>query len=122
MVGIVNMQTFLEKTSGYRRKLREAEYGPLTDPEFLKSISSIHKLDKLNVPFFIAHGFNDPRVPVEEAMQLAVALKDRGKSPRVFIAPDEGHGFQKLDNRIYFNERMIQFFDETIGAAAKSGK
>lgn len=122
VVGIVNMQTFLEKTSGYRRKLREAEYGPLTDPEFLKSISSIHKLDKLNVPFFIAHGFNDPRVPVEEAMQLAVALKDRGKSPRVFIAPDEGHGFQKLDNRIYFNERMIQFFDETIGAAAKSGK
>ncbi len=117
VVGIVNLQTFLEKTSGYRRKLREVEYGPLTDPEFLRSVSSIHKIDKLQVPFFIAHGFNDPRVPVEEAMQLAIALKDRGKSPRVFIAPDEGHGFAKLDNRIYFNERMIQFFDETIGAA-----
>lgn len=117
VVGIVNLQTFLEKTSGYRRKLREVEYGPLTDPEFLRSVSSIHKIDKLQVPFFIAHGFNDPRVPVEEAMQLAIALKDRGKSPRVFIAPDEGHGFAKLDNRIYFNERMVQFFDETIGAA-----
>ncbi|MFN8587355.1 MAG: S9 family peptidase [Candidatus Eisenbacteria bacterium] len=115
VVGIVNMQTFLEKTSGYRRKLREVEYGPLTDPDFLRTVSSIHKVDKMNVPFFIAHGFNDPRVPVEEAMQLAVALKDRGKSPRVFIAPDEGHGFVKLDNRIYFNERMVQFFDETIG-------
>ncbi|MCC6349552.1 MAG: S9 family peptidase [Candidatus Eisenbacteria bacterium] len=119
VVGIVNMQTFLEKTSGYRRKLREAEYGPLTDPEFLKSISSIHKVDKMNVPFFIAHGFNDPRVPVEEAMQLAIALKDRRQSPRVFIAPDEGHGFQKLDNRIYFYERAVQFLDETIGTAAK---
>jgi dipeptidyl aminopeptidase/acylaminoacyl peptidase len=116
IVGIVNMQTFLEKTSGYRRKLREAEYGPLTDPEFLKSVSSIHKVDKLKVPFFIAHGFNDPRVPVEEAMQLAAALKERGRNPRVFIAPDEGHGFQKLDNRIYFNERAVQFLDETIGA------
>ena len=63
------------------------------------------------------HTAPDRRVPVEEAMQLAVALKDRGKSPRVFIAPDEGHGFAKLDNRIYFNERMIQFFDETIGTA-----
>ena len=30
-------KTFLEKTSGYRRKLREAEYGPLTDPDFLVS-------------------------------------------------------------------------------------
>jgi dipeptidyl aminopeptidase/acylaminoacyl peptidase len=118
VVGIVNMQTFLEKTSGYRRKLREVEYGPLTDPEFLKSISSIHKVDKMNVPFFIGHGFNDPRVPVEEAMQLAIALKERKQSPRVFIAPDEGHGFVKLDNRIYFNERAVQFLDETIGASA----
>lgn len=119
IVGIVNLQTFLEKTSGYRRKLREVEYGPLTDPEFLKSVSSIHKADKMNVPFFIAHGFNDPRVPVEEAMQLAVALKDRKQSVRMFVAPDEGHGFAKLDNRIYFNERAMQFLDETIGAAAK---
>lgn len=120
IVGIVNMQTFLEKTSGYRRKLREVEYGPVEDKAFLASVSSIHKVDKMNVPFFIAHGFNDPRVPVEEAMQLAIALKDRGKSPRVFIAPDEGHGFQKLDNRIYFYERSTQFLDETIGAGAKS--
>src|SRR5204863_6071791 len=91
VVGPVNLKTFLEKTSGYRRKLREVEYGPLTDPEFLASVSSIHKVDKMNVPFFIGHGFNDPRVPVEEAMQLATALKERGMSPRLFVAPDEGH-------------------------------
>lgn len=120
-VGIVNMKTFLEKTSDYRRKLREVEYGPLSDAAFLESVSPIHQADKLNVPFFIAHGFNDPRVPVEEAMQIAVALKDRKLSPRVFIAPDEGHGFAKLDNRIYFQERVVQFLDETIGAAAKRG-
>ena len=118
VVGIVNMQTFLEKTSGYRRKLREVEYGPLTDVEFLKTVSSIHKVDKIQVPVFIAHGFNDPRVPVEEAMQLAVALKEAKREPRVFIAPDEGHGFAKLDNRIYFYERAAQFLDETIGKAA----
>lgn len=118
IVGIVNLKTFLEKTSGYRRKLREVEYGPLTDPEFLLSVSSIQKADKMHVPFFIAHGFNDPRVPVEEAMQLAVALKDRGQNPRVFIAPDEGHGFAKLDNRIYFNERAAAFLEETIGVGA----
>ena len=105
---------------GYRRKLREVEYGPLSDTEFLASVSSIHKADKINVPVFIAHGFNDPRVPVEEAMQLAVALKDRGQNPRVFIAPDEGHGFAKLDNRIYFYERTAAFLDETIGKTEKS--
>lgn len=123
IVGIVNLRTFLEKTAGYRRVLREVEYGPLSDPEFLASVSPITYLDKINVPMFIAHGFNDPRVPVEEAMQLSIALKDRAFEtrnmalvPRVFIAPDEGHGFQKLDNRVYFTERMVQFFNETIGA------
>lgn len=115
VVGVVNLKTFLEKTSGYRRKLREVEYGPLTDPEFLASASPMTMIDKIKVPMFIAHGFNDPRVPVEEAMQLAVALKDRGYQPQVFIAPDEGHGFAKLDNRLYFGQRMVAFLDQTIG-------
>jgi dipeptidyl aminopeptidase/acylaminoacyl peptidase len=122
IVGIVNLKTFLEKTSGYRRKLREVEYGPLTDPEFLTSISSIHRVDKIQVPVFIAHGFNDPRVPVQEAMQLATALKEGGQQPRLFVAPDEGHGFAKLDNRIYFNERMAQFLEETIGSGREAAK
>ena len=120
VVGIANMRTFLERTSGYRRALREVEYGPLTDTAFLESVSSLNKVDKIQVPMFIAHGFNDPRVPVEEAMQLAAALKQRGRNPRVFIAPDEGHGFAKLDNRIYFNERVAAFLEETIGKATPS--
>ncbi len=120
VVGIVNMNTFLEKTSGYRRKLREVEYGPLTDPDFLATISSIQRVDKIKIPVFVAHGFNDPRVPVQEAMQLATALKEKGQNPRLFVAPDEGHGFAKLDNRIYFYERMAQFLDETIGKAEGS--
>lgn len=114
IVGIVNVRTFLEKTAGYRRKLREVEYGPLSDPEFLASVSPMTFIDKIQVPVFIAHGFNDPRVPVEEAMQLAVALKDRNLQPQVFIAPDEGHGFAKLDNRLYFAQRMTAFLKQTI--------
>jgi dipeptidyl aminopeptidase/acylaminoacyl peptidase len=79
-------------------------------------------VDKIQVPVFIAHGFNDPRVPVQEAMQLATALKERGQEPRLFVAPDEGHGFAKLDNRIYFSERMAQFLEETIGSGREAAK
>jgi dipeptidyl aminopeptidase/acylaminoacyl peptidase len=114
VVGIVNVKTFLEQTSGYRRKLREVEYGPLSDPEFLKSISSIHKIDKINVPMMIAHGLNDPRVPVGEAMQLSIGLMRRGMTPVQFYAPDEGHGFQKLDNRLLFAKTMSRFLKENI--------
>lgn len=119
VVGIVNMKTFLEQTSGYRRKLREAEYGPLTDPEFLASVSSINKIDKIKVPMMIAHGLNDPRVPVGEAMQLAVGLQARGFDPELFFAHDEGHGFAKLGNRTVFTERLARFMLRTIGPGVK---
>lgn len=116
VVGIVNMKTFLEQTSGYRQKLREAEYGPLSDPEFLLSVSPIMRVDEIKVPMMIAHGANDPRVPVGEAMQLAVALQKRGYDPELLFFPDEGHGFAKLENRILFNERMVKFLDRHIGS------
>lgn len=115
VVGIVNMKTFLEQTSGYRQKLREVEYGPLSDPEFLLSVSPIKRIDEIKVPMMIAHGLNDPRVPVGEAMQLAVALQKRGDEPELLFFPDEGHGFQKLENRIIFSERMVKFLDKHIG-------
>jgi dipeptidyl aminopeptidase/acylaminoacyl peptidase len=47
-----------------------------------------------------------------------MALKEAKRNPRVFIAPDEGHGFAKLDNRVYFGERVAAFLDETIGGGA----
>jgi dipeptidyl aminopeptidase/acylaminoacyl peptidase len=115
VVGIVNMKTFLEQTSGYRRKLRESEYGPLTDPAFLATVSSINRVDKIKVPMMIAHGLNDPRVPVGEAMQLAVALQSRGYDPELVFCPDEGHGFAKLPNRILFSTRMANFLLKNIG-------
>jgi dipeptidyl aminopeptidase/acylaminoacyl peptidase len=118
VVGIVNVRTFLEQTSGYRRKLREAEYGPLSDPEFLDSISSIRRVDQIKIPMMIAHGLNDPRVPIGEAMQLAVALKKRGMDPVEMYFPDEGHGFAKLENRLLYSERLVKFLDATIGSSA----
>ena len=115
VVGIVNFKTFLEGTKDYRRKLREAEYGPLSDPEFLAKISPLNRIDEIKCPMLIAHGLNDPRVPVGEAMQLAVGLQHRGYDPELIFCPDEGHGFVKLDNRLLFAERMVKFLDRTIG-------
>lgn len=119
VVGIVNMKTFLEQTSGYRQKLREVEYGPLTDSEFLESVSPINHIDKIKVPMLIAHGLNDPRVPVGEAMQLAVGLMSRGYEPEQIYFPDEGHGFAKLSNRLVFSQRMVEFLRKSIGTDAE---
>lgn len=115
IVGVINFETFLQQTKSYRRLLREAEYGPLSDPDFLRSVSPIHRVDELSIPTLIAHGLNDPRVPVGEAMQLAVALKKRGLEPEELYFPDEGHGFVKRDNRVLFGVQCVKFLQRNIG-------
>lgn len=114
IVGICNMQTFLERTKDYRRKLREVEYGPLSDPDFLKSVSPIYKVDRIKVPLLIAHGENDPRVPVYEARQLYDKMKQLNKDVEILVFPDEGHGFRKEKNRITFAETLTDFFDRHL--------
>lgn len=114
VVGIVNFQTFLEQTKDYRRHLREAEYGPLSDPEFLKTISPIYNVDKITTPLMLAHGLNDPRVPIGEALQIAIELTKRGQSVEQLYFPDEGHGFAKEENRLVYYRKLADFFDEYL--------
>lgn len=117
-VGIVNFETFLQRTKDYRRALREAEYGPLSDAEFLRSISPIYKIDRIQTPLLIAHGLNDPRVPVEEALQLVVGLLKLGRPVEQLIFPDEGHGFRKEENRILYYEHLARFFDQHLNTGS----
>lgn len=109
-VGIVNFETYLENTADYRRALRESEYGPLSDREFLRSISPIHKVDRIKCPLMIVHGENDPRVPIGEARQIIRQLKDLGGIVDSLIFPDEGHGIAKLENRLTSYRKMADFF------------
>ena len=61
VVGIVNFKTFLERTKAYRRALREAEYGPLSDPEFLESMAPIRFLSKRRFRKFFMRSENPER-------------------------------------------------------------
>lgn len=110
-VGIAHFKTFLERTSGYRRALREAEYGPLSDPEFLESISPLNRAGRIRAPLLVVHGENDPRVPVHEARQIAGAVAARGGAVDTLIFADEGHGVAKRGNILVLYRRMVQFLD-----------
>ena len=111
-VGIANFESFLKNTSGYRRKLREVEYGSLErDLEFLKSISPVYKVDRIKAPLMVIQGKNDPRVPYTEAEQVVTALKKRGATVEYKLFDDEGHGIAKLSNRLIVVPLMADFLD-----------
>lgn len=114
VVGIANFKTFLENTADYRRHLRESEYGPLSDPEFLREVSPIHKAHLIKTPLLVVHGENDPRVPVGEARQILDAVISGGGVADSLIFPDEGHGSSKRVNIIAEYRKQVEFFDKHL--------
>jgi dipeptidyl aminopeptidase/acylaminoacyl peptidase len=116
IVGIANFVTFLENTGPWRRKLRESEYGSLeNDREFLQSISPINHVDSIVTPLFVIHGANDPRVPVGEAEQIVVALRERNIPVEYMRFEDEGHGLVKRANRLVAYPAVARFLDTYMG-------
>jgi dipeptidyl aminopeptidase/acylaminoacyl peptidase len=118
-VGIANFKTFLENTKAYRQALREAEYGPLSDPEFLEEISPIHKVNLIKTPLLVVHGENDPRVPVGEARQIIAAIQSQGGIVDSLIFPDEGHGASKRPNIIQEYRKQVEFFDKHLKSSPR---
>jgi len=113
LFGIANFETNLKRTSGYRRKLREREYGTLDkDLEFLRSISPIYRVDRIRAPLFVLQGKNDPRVPYTESEQIVKALRDRNRPVEYILFEDEGHGFVKLNNRLFMYPKIVEFLDK----------
>ena len=112
-VAITNWETFLQNTSGYRRRQREVEYGRLDkDIDFLRRISPIRKIDQVKTPLFVISGKNDPRVPYTEGEQMVAGLKKRGANVEYKLYDDEGHGISKLKNRIDLYPRVADFLDK----------
>jgi dipeptidyl aminopeptidase/acylaminoacyl peptidase len=116
-VGISNFVSFLERTESYRRDLRRSEYGDERDPamrEFLVSISPLTNADKIRTPLFVIHGRNDPRVPVQEAEQIAATVQKNGVPVWVMIAENEGHGFAKKENADYLFYARVLFLERFL--------
>ncbi len=115
VVGISNFVTFLTNTGGYRRALREAEYGSLAaDSAFLVEVSPTTHIDNIRSPLMLIQGANDPRVPQSESDQMAEALRTKGGVVEYLLFGDEGHGLAKLKNRLTAYAAMDQFLTDHV--------
>ena len=85
-----------------------------TDPDVWAERSPTSHAKKMKASIFIAHGEDDVRVPMCQAKALTKALKKAGKE-FVYMTRDEGHGYQKLENRIDFYSEMERFLAVSIG-------
>jgi dipeptidyl aminopeptidase/acylaminoacyl peptidase len=112
VVGISNFVTFLENTEEYRRAFRRLEYGDERDPDMrahLQQISPLNNADRIDMPLLVVQGRNDPRVPASESQQIVSALRQRGQPVWYIEALNEGHGYERKENRNVAEQASILF-------------
>jgi dipeptidyl aminopeptidase/acylaminoacyl peptidase len=115
LFGIVNFESFFRESEPWMAAISTTEYGdPRTQADVLRTLSPIHKLDRITTPLFVLHGANDTNVPVVEAEQIVSAMKARGVPVKYTLFPDEGHGWRKTPNRVRSTTEIVNFFVEHL--------
>ncbi len=121
LFGVVNFKTFFKHTEGWMAAISKIEYGdPDKEGEMLDRLSPLTRIDRVKAPTLVLHGANDTNVPVVEAEQVVDSLKKRGIPVEYVLFPDEGHGFQKLPNRIRANVELVKWFAKWLNVSGSS--
>lgn len=119
IVGVANLITWMKTIPPYWMPLLPVLHqrvgNPDTEAEFLKSRSPVFLADKIRAPLLIAQGANDPRVPRDESIQIRDALMKAGHKVEYIEYADEGHGFQRPQNRLDFFAKAEKFIARYLG-------
>ena len=118
LFGVGDWVTALEVASPGLKASDIIEYGDITEPEwrdFYGEISPIAKADQIRVPVLYSHGAMDPRIDVHETEVMVRALRDNGVRADYVLIPDEGHGWRKIPNRLYYERVQAEFLEDVLG-------
>jgi len=113
--GVTNWVRTLEQIPPWWGSERDSLYDELGDPktdgERLRRISPLFHAKNIKRPLLVVQGKNDPRVLQVESDELVAAVKANGVPVEYIVFPDEGHGFQRRENRITASEAYVKFLD-----------
>ncbi len=118
--GVGNWVTGLEVASPGLKASDKIEYGDIADPEwktFYAEISPVNTAGKIKIPMLYAHGAMDPRIDISETETMVKALRRNGIDTTFIRFPDEGHGWRKLKNRLFYYRREAEFLEKQLAAA-----
>jgi dipeptidyl aminopeptidase/acylaminoacyl peptidase len=81
---------------------------------FLEKISPLNNVDKIKIPLFVVQGQNDPIVPKSESDQMVEALRGQGQTVWYMNALNEGHGYDRKENRDLYQQATILFLQKYL--------
>lgn len=115
--GVADWVTALEVASPALKASDRIEYGDINLPEwrsFYEVNSPIVQADKIEVPVLYSHGAMDPRIDIAESETMVNALRSNGIDAPFIRIPDEGHGWRKLSNRLFYYRRQAEFIEDVL--------
>jgi dipeptidyl aminopeptidase/acylaminoacyl peptidase len=71
--------------------------------------SALKHVAKVHTPSMLVHGENDANVPLAEAEQYFVALKDVGVD-RIFVRYPRGHGLHETKHIVDWIDRSVAWY------------
>ncbi len=124
LFGVADWITALEIASPALKAADRIEFGDITEErwrEFYRVNSPIRKADEINVPVLYSHGVKDPRIDIYETEVMVKTLRANGVPAPFIRMPDEGHGWRKLSNQLYYYRKQAEFLEEQFGLTRKGG-
>ncbi len=112
--GMSDLITFYRDTEPWIASAAVTKYGhPVHDADLLRSLSPLHRIDRVTVPLLVVHGELDTNVPVDEGRQVVLALEALGRAVGYLELEGEGHEYRSRSSRLRLSVRMTEFL---IGA------
>ncbi|MGA3091926.1 MAG: S9 family peptidase [Terriglobales bacterium] len=112
--GIANLVSYNYMT--YYNQYEEMEFGQFLHQGNLMEVawerSALKHIAAAHTPTLIIHGENDNDVPIAEAEQLFIALKDLGVETVFLRYPREGHGLSEIKHQIDATDRSIAWYEK----------
>ncbi|MEN8155435.1 MAG: prolyl oligopeptidase family serine peptidase [Bacteroidota bacterium] len=84
------------------------------DQEFIKKISPINNVEKIEIPILLFHGEEDYTIPCEQAYEFEKSLKQAGVDYDLKVIQDEGHSLQNGNNSGYILLKSEEFFRKSM--------
>jgi len=117
LFGVADWVTALEIASPALKASDRIEYGDIREQkwiDFYTENSPIRLADQIRVPVLYSHGVMDPRIDIYETEIMVKTLRANGIETPYIRIEDEGHGWRKLANRLFYFRAEAAFLEETF--------
>ena len=119
--GMSDLVTFYRDTDPWIGAAAVSKYGhPERDRALLEEISPLQAAGAIDVPLLVVHGEHDTNVPIGEAQQIVLALREQDRTVQYLELEGEGHDFRRADSRKRLLGTMVRFLARALSRSREA--